>query len=466
MKAKERAAISRILIDLIKADKVIDSREINLYRNLKEQFSITQQDEIEAYTIPLNEAVHILKQMDSSTISHLLGIFEDMTASDGFCAREEALLMLMLHYCLRQDNLDCDVISTIIEDSLFDERQVLYVESRHVKEVNFAITSNLRAISHELGLCGFSFVYIPKIAHHYITIPKELLYEVVAMLSPSLTESAKKELLTKIKLLKTDTFCVEQLHHKLGFEELADTPPSLMFKISKSKVGSNIYTNFLLIELTADAIAIVQDIVDTFMFYNSSDEIVVSCKKDEKGSLLYNGFYRQVFEILLLQQAVRCHLLIDFVHGTLSFPEIDVNLSSLHRKEKALYTLFVYETQNGGICFMPPQSKKQLPNFDRRMKTIQRRYAKIYTAFGGEKDNAPDITRADIRLPMISGIRRAINKQKEKIYDADRFAINRDKNGIYGISAIPEAFLSKDFSNECAISIFDSTLFVELSKFG
>lgn len=465
MKAKERAAISRILIDLIKADKVIDSREINLYRNLKEQFSITRQDEIEAYAMPLNKAVHILKQMDSSIISDLLGTFEDMTVSDGFCAREEALLMLMLHYCLRHDNLECDVISTVIDESWFDEQQVLYVESHHAKEVNIAITSNLRAISRELKLCGLSFVYLPEIVRHYITTPKELLHEVVAMLSPSLTETAITELLTNIKLLKTDTFCIEQLHHKLGFEELADTPPSLMFRISQSRVGNDIYTNFLLIELTADAIAIVQDMADTFLDFHSSDKVVISHKKDEKGSFLYNGFYRQVFEILLLQRAVMCHLLIDFIHGTLTFPEIDVNLSGLHRKEKALYTLFVYETQNGGICFMPPQSIKQLPKFDRRMEILQRRYAKIYAAFGGEKENAPDITKADIRLPMISGIRRAINKQKEKIYDADRFVINRDKNGIYGISAIPEVFWSKDFSNEQTVSIFESALFVELSKF-
>ena len=98
MKAIERAAISRILIDLIKADKVIDSREMDLYRNLKEQFSISRQDEIEAYLMPLNKAVHIIKEMEDSTKSDLLGTFEDMTISDGFCAREEALLMLMLQY--------------------------------------------------------------------------------------------------------------------------------------------------------------------------------------------------------------------------------------------------------------------------------------------------------------------------------------------------------------------------------
>lgn len=477
MKAIEKAAISRILIDLIKADKVIDSREMELYRNLKNQFSITRKDEIEAYVMPLNKAVNILKEMEQSFILDLLGTFEDLTMSDGFCAREETLLMLMLQLCLNSPFLDCDVISSKIEESWFDERQVLYVESHHAKEINIGIASNYRAISRELKLCGLDFVYLPQVMRHYITTPRELLNEIVAMLSPSLSESAIAGLLTKIKLFKTDTFCIEQLHHKLGFDELADTPPAFMLRISQSKVGNEIFTNFLRIELTADVLSIVQELVDTFLSYNSSDHIIVSHKKDEKDSFLYNGFYRQVFEVLLLQKSVMCHLLIDFVHGTLSFPEIDITLSGLHRKEKALYILFVYEAynmairdedgsikQNGGINFTPPTSAKQLSKFNHRMELLQKKYAKIYSAFGGDAENAPDITKADIRLPMISGIRRAINKHSEKIYDAERFVVNRDKNGIYGISANLEALQCKDFQNAEIISFLESPLFIKLSK--
>lgn len=476
MKAIERAAIARVLIDLIKADKVIDSREMDLYRDLKVKFGISRNDEIAAYAISLSQAVNILKDMETGIVSDLLGTFEDMTFSDGFCAREEALLMLMLKFCLAPGEPECDVISTLIEESWFDERQVLYVESHHAKDVNFAISSNYRAIARELKLCGLDFVYLPQILHHYITTPRELLNEVVALLSPSLSESAIAGLLMKIKLFKTDTFCIEQLHHKLGFKELADTPPALLFRISHSKVGNQILTNFLRLELSADVLPTVQNLVDTFLTYNGSDRIVVSHKKDEKGRFLYNGFYRQVFEILLLQKAVMCHLEIDFVHGSLSFPEIDVTLSGLHRKEKALYTLFVFEaclsglrnegggTQlSGGINFTPPESARLLQKFNRRMKLLQRKYAKIYAAFGGEEKSAPDITKAEIRLPMISGIRRSINKQSEKIYDAQRFMVTRDKNGFYGISANPDMFLYKDFHNPEGESFIDSPLFEQLS---
>lgn len=174
-----------------------------------------------------------------------------------------------------------------------------------------------------------------------------------------------------------------------------------------------------------------------------------------------------------------CHLLIDFIHGTISFPEIDLTLSSLHRKEKALYTLFVYEAlnnairgedgtikQNGGINFTTPTSAKLLPKFNRRMELLQRKYAKIYAAFGGDENKAPDITKSEIRLPMLAGIKKAINNHKEKIYDAERFIVNRDKNGIYGITAHPDVFLCKDFHNSEAISAFDLPLFEDLSKLG
>lgn len=477
MKAIERAAITRILIDLIKADKVIDSREMELYKDLKRKLSLSREDEVEAYNITLGHAIDILKEMDKPLLAELIDVFNGMTLSDGFCAREEALLMLSLNFCLAEPTPECDVISREIEEAWFDERQVLYVESHHAKDVNFAIHNNHRAISRELKQCGLDFVYLPHVLHHYITTPNQLMLDVVTLLSPSLSDSAISGLLTKIKLFKTDTFCIEQLHHKLGFEELGDTPPALLMRISQSKVKGRVVTNFLRIELSAEVLPTVQKIVDTFLSYTTSDSTVISHKKDEKGSFLYNGFYRQIFEILLLQKAVECHLLIDFIHNTISFTEIDVVLSGLHRKEKALYVLFMFEAyngalrdkdgrikQNGGINFTPPSTSAQLKKFNARMERLQQKYALIYEAFGGDPESAPDITNSDIRLPMISGIRRAIKRHSEKIYDSQSFEINRDKNGCYSISANPEAFLCKDFTHSSPINFLDSNLYSKLAK--
>jgi len=61
--------------------------------------------------MPLSRAITIISEMPEDDKEEILKIFEDMTVSDGFCAREEALLVLALHYCLRLAPEDSCVIS-------------------------------------------------------------------------------------------------------------------------------------------------------------------------------------------------------------------------------------------------------------------------------------------------------------------------------------------------------------------
>lgn len=476
MTASQRAAATRIFIDLINADKVIDCREIELYDRLKMKYSISREDEIAAYSMTMHDALEQLRYMKTEELDELLPVFEDLTMSDGFCAREEALLMTMLRLCLAGTEPYCDVISTVIEDNWFDERQVLYVESHHDKAVNYSIQQDLRSITVELKLCGLEFVYLPQILHHYAASSRETLRNVVTMLSPALTDETISGLLNKIRLFKTDTFCIEQLHHKLGFEGLADTPPALLIRINQSRVGQKIFTNFLRIELDENVKDTVIKFVNMFLDYNSSDRIVISHKRDEAGSFLYSGFYRQLFEILLLQKSVECNMLIDFFKGSLSFPEIGLTLSGIHRREKALYVLFLYEASrrairgdsglvklNGSVSFTPPQIASRMGEYISRMNLLQKRYARIYTAFGGERDSAPDILRQETRLPMFAVIRKGIMKHSDKIYDAERFTITRNGR-FYSITAPLEKFRCYDFSHSGQISILDSELFRELDS--
>lgn len=474
----QRAAITRVLIDLIKADMVIDSREMELYDRLKKKYSIGREDEISAYSMTMHDAIEQIRYLKSEDLEELLSVFEDMTMSDGFCAREEALLVTMLKLCLSGTDPYCDVISVVIEDNWFDERQVLYVESRHDKAVNYAIQQEYRAISKELKLCGLEFIYLPHILHHYVSTSREMLHNVVSMLSPMLTDDAISGLLTKIKLFKTYTFCIEQLHHKLGFETLDETDPALMLRINQSRVGPKVYTNFLRIELDTDVKETVIRFVDTFLEYNGSDRIIISHKSDEAGKFLYSGFYRQLFEILLLQKSVECNMLIDFVKGNFTFPEIGLTLTGIHRREKAMYVLFIYEASrnairdengivklNGGISFTAPALASGMQNYNRRMAMLQKRYARIYSEFGGEEEGAPDILRQESRLPMFAVIRKSIMRHSSQIYDAERFTIVRNGRD-YTLSAPLDKFYCRDFSNRDSYQIFESDLFRELDEMG
>lgn len=465
MTANERAAATRIFIDLIKADKVIDRGEMELYRRLREEHSITRREEAAAYGMTLGQAVEILGKAPQELRRRLMAVYEALALSDGACSREEALLIAALRYCLGSDDEEGDIISAHVDGVWFEADQALYVESRRSEKVNAAIERDYRSISRELAACGFEFVYIPAIARHWLETDFGFLSEVVGMLAPAMSGEAVASLVTTIRELSTGKFCVEQLHHKLGFPGMGDTDPALLLRVGESRVGEKIFTNFLRIRLSDDVALTVRMFADRFLPLLSERKATVRVCGNESGQFLYSGFYRQLFEILTLRKSVTCHLLVDFVHNKLRFPEIDMMLAPLHRKEKALYVLFVHEIRNGGVSFTPPASGALMQKYTRRMERLQAKYRRVYAAFGGNEAETPDITVPENRRPMISVIRRAVDSLGEAVHNAGLFKIIRDQRGVYGIGAAPSAFICRDFSGDASPrNIFDSELFRSLKE--
>lgn len=64
MRKDEKIAIVRILSDLIKADSIIDSGEINQYMLLRNKYSIEDNIEISATQITFADAIKVLSKSD------------------------------------------------------------------------------------------------------------------------------------------------------------------------------------------------------------------------------------------------------------------------------------------------------------------------------------------------------------------------------------------------------------------
>lgn len=477
MVSKSRSALVRILVDLVKADGVIDEREMDRYKVLKTKFGITDADESIAASMTLSEAVAELVDGTGSCINRteLESVFRGMVQSDGYCPRDEALLMAGINYALDLDEtgVQADVISVQLPCGMLrgDTPQIIYVEAAYNHSVNAMIEKSMREISIELRLGGFDFVYIPEIIRHYESVSAELLNNVIRFLSPGMSAEYASKITDRLRHFTTATFCTEQLHHKLGFAELDTTPPALLVPIGQSTVGGEVYSNFLRIcipgSLTAEPAVTdtVRNFIDTVMRMYVSDRCLINPKVDSDGRFLYHGFYRQLFDILLLQRPVRCELCIDTIRGVLSFPEVSLTIDRLHRKERALFTLFVYESlTEDGISFNPPTNSKSLDKYKARMALLSRRYAYIYEIFGGDPDKVPDISRQDIRLPMIAGIKRAICALKPKVFDAERFIVTRNKTtGIYAISATADMFVCVEGRSVEPVPVIGSRLFENLA---
>lgn len=429
MKKIERISISRILFDFIKADRIIDSGEMNQYALLKERYAIHKEDEIAATQMTFSDAVNTLFKSDKGLIMDFLGDCSDMTISDGYCDRSEALLLLALKCKLSSEYDDIEILS--IPKSLFNitASSILYVESRTEPEINDIISRNYRTLYKECQLAGFYFIYIPKVIEHYKNTNRELTNQIISFLAPSFSEEGVNNVVEGLFSMTTTSFCKDILCNKLGINTLRSTSPSLLIKIGESYVGDNIYSNYFKIEIDCNIVATLQNILDDFMSMISADIITISKAEEKKNQFLYHGFYKQLLDIFMMRKNIRSRVVINPYNEEITFPDIDRKLEKIHRREKALYILLLITTYEGGINFNPPSSAKQLDRYNAKMSALQEEYQKIYELFGGEKDKAPDLNQPEIRRPIISCLKKSLNQLKDVLYNSEDYMITKDVFG-------------------------------------
>lgn len=93
MRYEERACIVRIALDLIKADGIIDTREIDSLDVLRKKYAITREDEICAADYTLSQALKHITSADDATKHTFMQDFIQITMSDDFlCSRRSFAL--------------------------------------------------------------------------------------------------------------------------------------------------------------------------------------------------------------------------------------------------------------------------------------------------------------------------------------------------------------------------------------
>lgn len=429
MRRSERIAIARILVDFIKADKVIDTAEMEQYMKLKDHYGITRDDEVAAIKVPLADAVNTISYSDKGLKMDFLGDSHDMTLSDGFCDRSEALLLLSVQRKLSAEGNEVEILS--VPKSLFNitASSVLYVESRNEPELNEIIVKNFRLISKECQLAGFQFIYIPKVIEHYKNTDRALTNQIISFLNPSFSEEGVNTVIDGLFSMTTAGFCRDILCNKLGISSLRSTSPSLLIKVGESYVEDIIFANYLKVEVDRNVVTQLQAILDDYLAMISTDVIPVLTAEEKKGKFLYHGFYKQLLDIFMLRKNVRSRVLINCYKEEILFLDIDRKLEKLHRREKALYVLLLIMSNEGGLNFNLPTSAKHMERYNTMMSIIQERYQKIYGLFGGEKDKAPDLMQAEIRRPIISCLKKSLSNVKDALYNSEDYMIQKD---VYG----------------------------------
>lgn len=458
MKQIERASIMRIVSDMIKADAIIDMQEIEFLNGIRQKYNIKRDDEIIAETLTLAEAFQVLKETQESFKQDIWGDFRGMVFSDNTCSREEAMYLLAIVACL-SDKLSerSEVYSVEVSENVkLDNSQVLYIEGEYYKETNHEIANHYREIINELRLIGFNFVYIPKIGEHYRSLSSDDLHTLISFLYPSVTEIQMEHVARQLTTLSTSDFCKTEIVGRMKMEGLAHSLPSMMFRIGLSSIKGKNYDNFLVLTIDEDTLVVVRRIVDTFV--SMFKPRILNPTYEEKQRFVYHGFYKQIIDSFVYKKGIRSSVVVDLVHGDILLPEADTKIAGLHRREKALYALFLLESSSGGINFNKPSGAKSLDKYNHRMAAIQQKYEIIYENFGGERSKAPQIELSENRLPMISRIKRQFRQLGDLLNQPDDYLVQRNMFGNYCVTIPPELCMCFDTAT-ASVRQFDESDF-------
>lgn len=429
----EKISIAKIITDLIKADSVIDSREMELFDFVKDAFRLNKECLSDARFITFSDAVNNLSCLPSEEKSDLMDLFKKITLADGMCNKDEALLMIALLYCLGEEH-DTEMIHIQVPQQglQLENSQVIYVESKYNEEINQVISKEFHQIENSMRLAGFDFAYIPQIAKTYRSTPPELFNEVLSFLTPNLNEEELSNIQDKISEMTTDQFCKEQLCNKLHLN-LMETDPAILVKVGESVAADSIYANFLKIEIGQDFLDELKLFMYRFTSMMNAEYSILRNIYNSNDRFIYSGVYKQIIDLCLMKDNFKSRILLDTIHQKIKFPEINEEIK-VSRSEKALYVLILAESMTGGLNLTPPANGKQLKLHNEKMKKLMKKYSEIYRFFGGDIDSVPDILDPSIRNPKKAKINNYIAKLGCKLSSPEEYMIQRTNEGLYKIN--------------------------------
>lgn len=424
----EKISVARVFSDLIKADSVIDCREMELFNMLKKEYRLNNDCLRDARYTTFADAVNNLTCLHPIDKSKLMEHFRRITLADGMCNKDEALLMIALIYCLENDDDSCMLHVQVPQQGLqLKNSQVIYVESKYDTVINQVLTDNYQQIENAMRLAGFEFAYIPQIAKTYKETPDDLMCDVLTFLNPSLDKKELQRIHQQVSTLTTIQFSTEQLSRKLHLTGLADTYPALLVKVGETVCEDKIFANFLKIEIEGDVLEYIKHFIYLFTSMMNAEYTIVRNVYNDNQRFIYSGVYKQIMDLCLMKESTKSVLLIDTMKQKVLLPDIHEELDG-KPAELALYVLILIESLTGGLC-MPKPGPKQAD----KEKHLMAKYDKIYRNLGGDQVNTPNIIKHTIRAPKVSHINTFIGSLGKKLSHPEEYVIQRSNDGLYRI---------------------------------
>ena len=85
--------------------------------------------------------------------------------------------------------------------------------------------------------------------------------------------------------------------------------------------------------------------------------------------------------------------------------------------------------------------------YEKRIKSIQNKYNRIYEALNGDKETAPRLEDPEIRRPIISNIRRCVNKMKDVLHNINDYNVCKNSFDHFCVNIPLESVQVNEFGN-------------------
>lgn len=432
MTREVRTAMARIISDMIKADNIIEESEIKDMKRLMSEYAITHQEMSDARKIRFTDAVNTLKDMTLKDRKEFFDRLYSVALSDNICVPREALLLIALKYCLIDIERRTEdgkllpkpyLISCPTGEASFNDQYMVYLESSYDEERNIELMQHFRLLVTITRLCGFNFIYIPKMVEEFRGMNEQYVKDVISYMAPNLEEDYIQQVYDRLCDMTTVDFFRNVLYERLQVRALHNTPPSLLINIGTSVVpyctaGGSVqyYTEFLCVPISSSILTLVDDILG---FYQSKVSIRQSITiNDSKGQFKYFGFYKSLFDFLVAPPPIAPDLIFlgqDMKTGryqvAFKFDEGNLKKICLTPKEYEVYFQIALKSYK--------YHGKGLPvSCDKHIKPI---IAHIKSKISGE---IPDLTYSDQYKPEREGNAYILRLEKSKVFVRDRLANN------------------------------------------
>ncbi len=438
-----KIALARLLSDLIEADFIVEQKEMSLFEEIisKEGLNITGSMLVEAKKMDYGKAVSVLKELSEEDRLRVISIMKELSLSDGECAPAEALQIFAVEQALTKDAV---VHSVPAKNVNIGSHTVIYIENEAVTEVGSIINGNYDRLCAEFSSAGFDFVHIPHVVDDFNNMNQEYLSKVVKYMIPSVSDEKVGSICNDLRGLTTSRFCRDLLYKKTGLN-LKASKPSFLIKTGESVIVDPFssdeaertdYSNFLQIELDANPLSILPDLLTRYR------ELTGICHDIKNGNtsrrFIYRGFHRALFDLIAYgREQKECRLVFD-----VSKPQAAVYFEPIEGGEKfhmkltpqeiTLFLLIARKSITGeGLDW-----REQIPVHEKQ--AIMKEYNSIYSLIGkgNEATEYKDRTHTNHiknRIRVLQGISDIEMFIPEHIKSGEKslYRINADKEHIH-----------------------------------